>query len=149
MCNPSSASLIFTIASFSTIPTLLYHSPASPAKESHSSLPTRRVRLLLHLRKHLPLCPYSRIGFQTARLSSRLTPPTIPSPPFSPSSRKTTSYIPSLSTPVHFPLPNSTLTSTTRSSLLSTKHSAFGATTLKVPWLLLTTLPTTKILNIS
>src|SRR6266511_621754 len=76
MCNPSLASLIFTIASFSTIPTLLYHSPASPAKESHSSLPTRHMRLLLHLRKHLPLCPYSRIGFQTAQLSSRLMPPT-------------------------------------------------------------------------
>src|SRR6266540_322506 len=106
MCNPSSASLIFTIASFSTIPTLLYHSPASPAKESHSSLPTRHAWLLPHLRKHLPLCPYSRIGFQTAQLSSRLTPPTMSSPPFSLSSQKMTSYILLLSTPTHFPLLN-------------------------------------------
>src|SRR6266498_2109558 len=98
MFNPSSASLIFTVASFSTILTLLYCSPDSPAEESHSSLPTRHTRLLLCLRKHLPLRPYSRIGFQTAQLSSRLTPLTMPSPPFSPSSQKTTSYIPSLST---------------------------------------------------
>src|SRR6266545_109202 len=43
MCNPSSASLIFTVASFSTILTLLYCSHDSPAKESHSSLLTRHV----------------------------------------------------------------------------------------------------------
>src|SRR6266498_3962108 len=106
MCNPSSASRIFTIASFSTIPTLLYHSPNSPAKESHSSLPTRHAPLLPCLRKHLPLHPYSRIGFQTTRLSSRLMPPTTLLLPFSPSSRKMTSYILSLFTPAHFPLPN-------------------------------------------
>src|SRR6266511_1030471 len=106
MFNPSLASLIFTVASFSTIPTLLYHSFTSPAKESHSSLLTRHVWLLPHLRKHLPLCPYSHIGFQTAQLSLRLTPPTMPSLPFSPSSRKMTSYILSLSTPAHFTLPN-------------------------------------------
>src|SRR6266498_4182160 len=106
MFNPSSASLIFTVTSFSTIPTLLYHSPDSPAKESCSSLPTRHTWLLPHLRKHLPLCPYSRIGFQTAQLSLRLTPLTTLSPPFSPLSQKTTSYILLLSTPAHFPLPN-------------------------------------------
>src|SRR6266542_1500422 len=106
MCNPSLASLIFTVALFSTIPTLLYRSPDSPTKEPHSSLPTRHMRLLPRLRKHLPLCPYSHIGFQTAQLSSRLTPPTMPSPPFSPSSWKMTSYILLLSTPVHFLLPN-------------------------------------------
>src|SRR6266498_1241595 len=106
MCNPSSASLIFIVASFSTILTLLYCSPNSPTKESHSSLPTRHARLLPCLRKHLPLHLYSRIGFQTTQLSSRLTPPTTLSPPFSPSSWKMTSYILSLSTPTHFPLPN-------------------------------------------
>src|SRR6266545_5469109 len=106
MCNPCLASLTFTVTSFSTIPTLLYCSPASPAKESHSSLPTRHAQLLLRLRKHLPLHPYSCIGFQTARLSLRLTPPTMPLPPFSPSSPKTTSYIPLLSTLARFPLLN-------------------------------------------
>src|SRR6266498_1686277 len=106
MCNPSSALLIFTIASFSTIPTLLYRSPDSPTKESHSSLLTRHARLLPHLRKHLSLHPYSHIGFQTAQLSSRLTPLTMLSPPFSPLSWKMTSYILSLFTPAHFPLPN-------------------------------------------
>src|SRR6266511_3833799 len=105
MCNASSALRIFTVTSFSTILTLLYCSPDSPAKGSHSSLLTRHARLLPRLRKHLPLHPYSRIGFQTARLSSRLTPPTTLSPPFSPSSWKMTSYILSLSTPTHFPLP--------------------------------------------
>src|SRR6266545_2933241 len=106
MCNPSLASLIFTVTSFSTIPTLLYHSPNSPAKESPSTLPTRHMWLLLHLRKHLPLHPYSRIGFQTAQLSLRLMPLTTLSPPFSPLSWKMTSYILSLFTPAHFPLPN-------------------------------------------
>src|SRR6266511_87629 len=106
MFNPSSASLIFTVASFSTILTLLYHSPDSPAKELHSSLPTRYARPLPHLRKHLLLPQYSHTGSQTARLSSRLTPPTTLSLPFSPSSRKMTSYILSLFTPAHFPLPN-------------------------------------------
>src|SRR6266511_2273448 len=66
----------------------------------------RHMRLLPHLRKHLPLRPYSRIGFQTTRLSLRLTPPTMPLLPFSPSSQKMTSYILSLSTPTHFPLLN-------------------------------------------
>src|SRR6266545_1137392 len=106
MFNPSSASLIFTVALFSTILTLLYHSPDSPTRESHSSLLTRHTWLLPCLRKHLPLCPYSHIGFQTTRLSSRLMPLTMPSPPFSPLSWKMTSYILSLSTSAHFPLPN-------------------------------------------
>src|SRR6266540_3202734 len=93
MFNPSLVSLIFIITSSSTTPTLLSCSPASPAKESHSSLPKRHMRLLLCLRKHLPLCPYSHIGFQTTQLSSRLTPLTVLLPPFSPSSRRMTSYI--------------------------------------------------------
>src|SRR6266540_3240832 len=106
MCNPSSASLISTVTSFSTILTLLYHSPNSPAKESHSSLPTRHARLLPHLKKHLPPPQYSCTGSQTAQLSLRLTPLTTLSPPFSPSSQKMTSYILLLFTPTHFPLPN-------------------------------------------
>src|SRR6266545_1397712 len=106
MFNPSSALLIFTVTSFSTIPTLLYHSPDSPTKGSHSSLPTRHMQPLPRLRKHSLPPQYSRTGFQTAQLSSRLTPPTTLSPPFSPSSRKMTSYILSLFTPAHFPLPN-------------------------------------------
>src|SRR6266540_7085134 len=106
MCNPSSALLIFTAASFSTILTLLYCSHDSPAKESHSSLPTRHVQPLPHLRKPSLLPQYSRTGSQTARLSSRLMPLTTLLPPFSPSSWKMTSYILSLSTPTHFLLPN-------------------------------------------
>src|SRR6266508_880533 len=101
MCNPSSASLIFTVTLFSTILTLLYHSPDSPTKELHSSLLTRHVQPLPRLRKHSLLSQYSCTGSQTARLSSRLTPPTTLSPPFSLSSWKMTSYILSLSTPAH------------------------------------------------
>src|SRR6266540_466558 len=125
MFNPSLASLIFTVTSSSTTLTLLFRSPDSPAKESHSSLLTRHTRLLLTrhtrllpcLRKHLLLRQYSCTGSQTTQLSLRLRPLTTPSPPFSPSSQKMTSYILLLSTPAHFPLLNSTTTSTTRSSL--------------------------------
>src|SRR6266511_2421087 len=106
MFNPSLALLIFIIASFSTIPTLLYHSADSPAKELHSSLPTRHAWPLLHLRKHSLPPQYSRTGSQTAQLSSRLMPPTTRLLPFSPSSRKMTSYILSLSTPARFLLLN-------------------------------------------
>ncbi len=67
---------------------------------------TRLTRKEIAFQFHLPLHSYSHIGFQTAQLSSRLTPPTTLSLPFSPSSRKMTSYILSLFTPAHFPLPN-------------------------------------------
>src|SRR6266540_799764 len=108
MFNPSLASLIFTITSSSTTLTLLFRSPTSPTKESHSSLLTRHTRLLLRLRKHLPLRQYSCTGSQTAQLSLRLMPPTTLLLPFSPSSWKMTSYILLLSTPTHFLLLNST-----------------------------------------
>src|SRR6266511_1894718 len=106
MFNPSSASQIFIVTSSSTTPTLLSRSLDSPAKELHSSLLTRHTWLLLRLRKHLPLCLYSCIGFQTAQLSSRLMPLTMLLPPFSPLLQKMTSYILLLSTPTHFLLLN-------------------------------------------
>src|SRR6266545_4147474 len=149
MCNPSLASPIFIVASFSTTPTLLFRSPASPTREPHSCSATRHAQPSRRSRRRLPRLQSSRTGSQTARLSSKLTPPTTPSPPFSPLSRKITNYIPLPSTPVHLLLPNSTTTSTIMNFLLFTKCSAFGATTLKVPRRLLTSSLITKISNIS
>src|SRR6266540_1554981 len=129
MCNPSLASSIFIVASFSTTPTLLFRSPASPTREPHSCSATRHAQPSRRSRRRLPRLQSSRTGSQTARLSLKLMPPTTPLPPFSPLSRKITNYIPSPSTPVHLPLPNSTTTSMIRNFLLFTKCSAFVATT--------------------
>src|SRR5882724_12556794 len=109
----------------------LYPSCALPKRVLFGTSLMSADQLLKHLKRLLPQCWSSPIGFQTPRSWLKPTPPTMHSPQYCQSQPRTANCTPLHSIPEPFWLRNSTTMCTTKSYLRFLKPSNDGSIILK------------------